>query len=99
MPKRPLSCYPTGIERRKDARGHNYVVHFPSEISLEGSSNRVKSVWFNTKYGEDPKDASDAAWEWFKDVLLMGAKDLRAPELIGLPDGYGPLSECKNGLY
>ena len=69
MPKRPLSCYPTGIERRKDARGHNYVVHFPSEISLEGSNKKVKSVWFNANYSDDPRDAADAAWEWYKDVL------------------------------
>ena len=87
------------IERKKDERGYNYMVRFPSEIVLEGSTSPVKTVWFNTKYGETPSDAADAAWTWFQDVLVMAAKDLRAPELTGFPDGFGPLMRYSDGKY
>ena len=56
-------------------------------------------MWFNTRHGEVPSDAADAAWTWFQDVLVMAAKDLRAPELTGLPDGFGPLTRHSDGKY
>ena len=72
-------------------------MRFPSEIVLEGSTSGIKTVWFNTRHGEVPSDAADAAWAWFQDVLVMAAKDLRAPELTGFPDGFGPLTRHSDG--
>ena len=34
MPKRPLTCLPTSIERKKDERGYNYIVRFPVKSFL-----------------------------------------------------------------
>ena len=61
LPEEPIPCAPISIERRKDDRGYNYVVRFPSEIKLKGSRDKRKTVWFNTKHSEDPRDASKAA--------------------------------------
>ena len=79
------------IERYKDDRGHGYVVRFPSEIRLEGSSNAAHTVWFKTKYAADPKDASRAAWEWFKEVTRRYARQHVDLASAGLPNGFGPL--------
>ena len=87
------------IERHKDPRGYNYVVRFPSPIFLEGKDRKQETVWFNTSAGEDPSEAAQAAWSYFKEVCEAYARRSMSPELCGLPGSFGPLRPKEGDKY
>ena len=88
MPVVPLRVPLSGLERRRDTRGFNYVVRFDELVTLEDGREPTKTVWFNASKGERAEEAKDEAWQWLQAVLRMYARQHAGSEGASLPDGF-----------